>query len=186
MSPQSPLRSGSPQSPLRSRGPQSPLRNPQNQSSLKSSLPSSGGSLLHPGCILLCRPRPDLLLCLCLQAVFHSTGLEHRPYPRSACCLLLVPCALLSIVCPLPSCYLIIFSLAPPVSPSLPSFVSLFSLLVSVVLCWSVVFRRVCVMLNCTTVLCLPACLPACFFPFRAVSVYLFFIMLLKTRFPCI
>ncbi len=51
-----------------------------------------------------------------------------------ACCLLLVPCALLSIVCPLPSCYLIIVSVAPPVSPSLPSFVSLFNLLVSVVL----------------------------------------------------
>ncbi len=63
-------------------------------------------------------------------------------------CLLLVPCAPMSIVCLLPSCYLIIVSVAPPVSPSLPSFVSLFVLLVSVVLCWSVVFRRVCVMLT--------------------------------------
>ncbi len=70
---------------------------------------------------------------------------------------LLVPCVLLSIVCPLPSCYLIIVSVAPPVCPSLPSFVSLFSLLVSVVLCWSVVFRRVCVML---TVQQFSACLP--------------------------
>ncbi len=47
----------------------------------------------------------------------------------------LVPCAPMSIVCPLPSCYLIIVSVAPAVSPSLPSFVSLYSLLVSAVLC---------------------------------------------------
>ncbi len=33
----------------------------------------------------------------------------------------------MSIVCPLPSCYLIIVSVAPAVSPSLPSFVSLYS-----------------------------------------------------------
>ncbi len=47
----------------------------------------------------------------------------------------LVPCAPMSIVCPLPSCYLIIVSVAPAVSTSLPSFVSLYSLLVSAVLC---------------------------------------------------
>ncbi len=47
----------------------------------------------------------------------------------------LVPCAPMSIVCPLPSCYLIIVSVAPAVSPLLPSFVSLYSLLVSAVLC---------------------------------------------------
>ncbi len=55
----------------------------------------------------------------------------------------LVSCAPMSIVCPLPSCYLIIVSVAPAVSPSLPSFVSLYSLLVSAVLCWSIVLRRV-------------------------------------------
>ncbi len=98
-----------------------------------------------------------------------------------ACCLLLVLCALLSIVFPLPSCYLIIVSVAPPVSPSLPSFVSLFILLVSVVLCWSVVFRRVCVMLTATVL-----CLPACFSPSKWFLFIFVFILLLKTRFPCI
>ncbi len=41
-------------------------------------------------------------------------------------CLCCAMCFLLSIVCPLPSSYLIIVSVAPPVSPSLPSFVSLY------------------------------------------------------------
>ncbi len=85
----------------------------------------------------------------------------------------LVPCARMSIVCPLPSCYLIIVSVAPAVSPSLPSFVSLYSLLVSAVLCWSVVFH---VSMSCelNVWLCsslLPACL---FFPFGVVYVLLF------------
>ncbi len=79
----------------------------------------------------------------------------------------------MSIVCPLPSCYLIIVSVAPAVSTSLPSFVSLYSLLVSAVLCWSVVFH---VSMSCelNVWLCsslLPACL---FFPFGVVYVLLF------------
>ncbi len=82
----------------------------------------------------------------------------------------LVPCAPMSIVCPLPPCYLIIVSVAPAVSPSLPSFVSLYSLLVSAVLCWSIVVHVStsceCFML---TVLQFYACLPACLlvFPLR-------------------
>ncbi len=62
--------------------------------------------------------------------------------------------------------------------PLLPSFVSLFSLLVFVVLCWSVVFRRLCVMLTAQQ---FSACL---FIPSGVVFVYLCFILLLKNPIP--
>ncbi len=88
----------------------------------------------------------------------------------------------MSIVCPLPSCYLIIVPVASAVSPSLPS---LYSLLVSAVLCWSVVFR-VSYVVSVSCWLCsslMPACL---FFPFGVVFVLLCFILLLKETILCI
>ncbi len=75
---------------------------------------------------------------------------------------LLVPCAPMSIVCPLPSSYLIIVSVAPAVSPSLPSFVSLYSspCLQSCADPLSFVCRmlHVSFVFDCAQVFCLPAC----------------------------
>ncbi len=92
----------------------------------------------------------------------------------------LVPCAPMSIVCPLPSCYLIIVSVAPAVSPSLPSFVSLYSLLMSAILGWSVVFHVSCVTWVFHVWLC-PSLLPACLlvFPLRGGFCSLFCLTLL-------
>ncbi len=124
---------------------------------------------------------------LSVHALCHGPAGVPRLATRCLCVLstwlvvCLVPCAPMSIVCPLPSCYLIIVSVAPAVSPSLPSFVSLYSLLVSAVLCWSVVFHVSYVTwvfhVDCAPVLCLPACLPACFFPFGVVFVLLCFVL---------
>ncbi len=71
---QSPLRSGSPRSPLHSGSPRSLLRSWSLQSPLQS----------LPNGLLLCLLHPGTPVCLFLQALFHSTGLAHRPYPRSA------------------------------------------------------------------------------------------------------
>ncbi len=119
-----------------------------------------------------------------------SVALCHGPagVPRLATrclCLLstwlvcLVPCAPMSIVCPLPSCYLIIVSVAPAVSPSLPSFVSLYSspCVCSPVLirCLSCVVRYVSV--SCLTVPQSSACLLV--FPLRGGFCSLFCLTLL-------
>ncbi len=95
----------------------------------------------------------------------------------------LVPCAPMSIVCPLPSCYLIIVSVAPAVSPS---FVSLYS---SPCVCSLVLIRCLSCVVRYVSVSCwlcssfMPACLPAClFFPFGVVFVVLCFVLLFKNN----
>ncbi len=76
-SPQNPLRSGSPQSPLRSWIPQSLLHSGSPQSPLNKPLLSSGGYLLHPGGILLCWPRPGLLLCSACPALAPLSAADY-------------------------------------------------------------------------------------------------------------
>ncbi len=61
-------------------------------------------------------------------------------------------------------------------SPSPLSFVSLFSLLVSAVLCWSVVLRCACY------VDCANSALPACFFPLRGCFCSILFHFMIKTN----
>ncbi len=70
------------------------------------------------------------------------------------------------------------FSSSTCVSLVPSSFDSLFILQVSVVLCWSIVLRRVCVMFACTAV----RCLPACFSPLRVVFVHF---IIKKTHSSC-
>ncbi len=129
-----PLRSGSPRSPpqslLRSGSQQSPLQSPLRSGSPQSPVQSPPNGLLLclpcPG-ILLCLPHlglPDpppahpppiifFVFSVCVASGIRSLkggggGLCHGtagvPGLATRCFLLLVPCALLSIVCPLPSC----------------------------------------------------------------------------------
>ncbi len=111
---------------------------------------------IHVTVLLVCPGWPPVSLCV-----------EHM-----ACCLFGAMCSHVDCLSP-PILLLIIVSVAPAVSPSLPSFVSLYSLLVSAVLFWSVVFR---VSMSCELNIWLcSSLLPAClFFPFGVVFVLLF------------
>ncbi len=128
----------------------------------------------------------NMIKCLfskCLYGRMKCHGPAGVPRLATRClCLLstwlvvcLVPCAPMSIVCPLPSCYVIIVSVAPAVSPS---FVSLYS---SPCVCSPVLIRCLsCVSCELNVWLCsslLPACL---FFPFGVVFVCSLFYFVIK------
>ncbi len=115
---------------------------------------------------------------VCVTVLLVCPGHQMSLYVEyMVCCLLLVPCAPMSIVCPLPSCYPIIVSVAPPVSPSLPSFVSIFY---PPGVCSPVLIHClssfVCYV-NCTTVACLPFIIYYYFFTFKKCYVFFFFII---------
>ncbi len=110
----------------------------------------------------MCVERLDPLLkggvlsrsCWCAQAGHQmSLCVEHM-----ACLFVGAMCSHVDCLS-LPSCYLIIVSVAPAVSPSLPSFVSLYSSPCVCSLCWSVVFHVSYITwvfyVDCAPVLCL-------------------------------
>ncbi len=171
---------------------------------------SRASPTLEPLCAHCSRPSstprawPTSLLDIFLFSVCGASGIRslkgglcHGPagVPRLATrclCLLstwlvvcLVPCAPMSIVCPLPSCYLIIVSVAPAVSPSLPSFVSLYS---SPCVCSPVLIRCLsCVFVMWVSCWLCSSFLPAClFFPFGVVFVLCFILLLKKPDNLCI
>ncbi len=155
--------------------------------------------VIHITLILLLNLLVDQLNILITSSILTLYSRAHRggchgpagvPRLATRClCLLstwlvvcLVPCAPMSIVCPLPSCYVIIVSVAPAVSPS---FVSLYS---SPCVCSPVLNRCLsCVSCELNVWLCsslLPACL---FFPFGVVFVVLLFNFVIKeTWYLCI
>ncbi len=106
--------------------------------------------------------------CWCARAGHQmSLCVEHM-----ACCVLLVPCAPMSIVCPLSSCYP---NHCFSGSTCVTSFVSLFSLLVS---CSPVLIRVLCHVCMWTV----HSSLPVCFSPLGWFLFIFVFILLLKTR----
>ncbi len=106
---------------------------------------------------------PDVFVCL----------FEHM-----ACCLLLVPCALLSNVWPRPSCYFIIVSVTPPVSSSLSLLVCL--PIYSPGVCSPVLFG--CLMSDVTSCVCV---ISACLLVFLPRGCFCFFLLLKKPTFSC-